>query len=616
MDLKSKFNKAKDKVSGQLKNAGGKFSSAASKAGAKAADLGKNAADKLSKNTSEIKEKTKASGKKGTTIRMRILLVGLISVLSGTIVTQSTALIRLYNSVHESAEQELTGLATAYSSAIENADIIANAGFIDKLFKSYDENNVDEGFGVVINGSEQIFNETSSEEMPKGFNFETAATDDPDNYQEIFNYITEFRAAEEETGIKRLAIGGANYMVSYDKVSGYDGFYTMIIVPYSNVVDTFMNTLISSVFLIALITGVSFYICNKVSKLISAPIIQVSERLEKLAEGDLESETPVTDRNDETQTLVDALDKTVVNMRSYIGDIRTVLSSVADGNLTVESETDYQGDFTSIKDSLELILDSLNGTFYNASRVADQVRDCSSQVASGANTLSLNASSEASTMDTLTASVSDIAAKVNANAELAVRAKDLTFEADEQVQDGNRHMEEMVKAIAALEQSSQEIAKIIGVIDDIAFQTNILALNAAVEAAHAGEAGKGFAVVADEVRNLAVKSSEAASETGQLIEESLKNVQQGTILAEKASKALGTVVEKVQDVHSIVDNIAASAEEQARAITEVNSGMDRINGSIQSTSSTAQQSAAASEQLSGQSDMLGDMINRFKFKEV
>lgn len=200
------------------------------------------------------------------------------------------------------------------------------------------------------------------------------------------------------------------------------------------------------------------------------------------------------------------------------------------------------------------------------------------------------------------------------NATDAADASKKVSQVGAELNESNKQMQEMIAAMSKIGDSSSQIGKIIKTIEDIAFQTNILALNAAVEAARAGEAGKGFAVVADEVRNLASKSADAAKETTTLIQNSIKEVEVGTKIADATATTLLQVVEHAGDVTTAVNHISQASNEQANSINQITLGVEQISSVVQTNSATAEESAAASEELSGQAETMKELVGRFRLK--
>ena len=245
---------------------------------------------------------------------------------------------------------------------------------------------------------------------------------------------------------------------------------------------------------------------------------------------------------------------------------------------------------------------------------AEQVAAGTKQVSEGSQAISQGATEQASSIEELTASITQIAEQTKQNAKRANEANALTLSAKGDADQGNERMQAMQSAMTEINQASEDISKIIKVIDDIAFQTNILALNAAVEAARAGAHGKGFAVVAEEVRNLAARSANAAKETTALIEGSVKKTEAGTQIADETAQALANIVAGVETAAQLVGEIAAASEEQAGAITQVNGGIDQVNQVVQTNSATSEETAASAEELSSQAELLKDMVGRFTLK--
>jgi methyl-accepting chemotaxis protein len=235
---------------------------------------------------------------------------------------------------------------------------------------------------------------------------------------------------------------------------------------------------------------------------------------------------------------------------------------------------------------------------------ADQISAGSNQVASSSQSLAEGTSEQASSLEETSSSLEEMSSMTKQNADHANQAKAMMTEANQIVDKVNRHMEDMAGAVGEITRSSEETGKIIKTIDEIAFQTNLLALNAAVEAARAGEAGAGFAVVADEVRNLAMRASEAAKNTSNLIENTIKAVRKGNELTNATQEAFKENAAISRKIGQLVDEIASASEEQAHGISQVNIAVAEMDKVTQSAAANAEESAAASEELNAQAEQM------------
>jgi methyl-accepting chemotaxis protein len=345
------------------------------------------------------------------------------------------------------------------------------------------------------------------------------------------------------------------------------------------------------------------------------PIKKLQREMEEIARGNLSSTLDMTANTSEIGRLTHAIVEMKAELKQYIGDISDKLTNIANGNLNLTVDIDYIGDFQPIKASLVTILDSLNSTISQISIATSQVDQGSGQIANAAQTLAQGSTEQAATVQELSTSVRDIADKTKKNAEMAGESAALADSIRQSAEKGSRQMSEMVAAVGAINQAGQDISRVMKVIDDIAFQTNILALNAAVEAARAGQHGKGFAVVSEEVRNLAAKSGDAAKETGALIANSIEKAELGSRIANETAASLAEIVAGIGNSNRIASEIATSSGEQSSGIEVVNNGIDQVAQVVQQNSATAEESAAASEELSGQSSMLRQLIAQFKLRD-
>ena len=421
------------------------------------------------------------------------------------------------------------------------------------------------------------------------------------------------RMVAGEAGFDTYSFGGVNKFVAYAPINGTHGWSVAVNAPINDFMSEtyFSIVLVLSMLAIFVVAGaaIAYALASKISK----PVIEIASAARNLSQGDLTVSITHTS-NDEVGDLSDSMRRLCSTVAGIIGDMQSELKSMGNGDFTVESQAKelYVGDFASLRESMNSICSNLNDTLSHINVSADQVSAGSRQVSSGAQALSQGATEQADGIQELSSAILKISDQVRHNAENAITARTQSDTAKDEVKRGNQSMEDLTHAIGKISEKSSEISKIIKVIEDIAFQTNILALNAAVEAARAGEAGKGFAVVADEVRNLSGKSSEAAKNTTHLIEETVMAVEDGTRMAETTAKAMLDVVNGAQAVTELVVEIAKASEEQAESIAQITSGLEQISSVVQTNSATAEESAAASEELSSQAQILKDMIGKFK----
>jgi len=311
----------------------------------------------------------------------------------------------------------------------------------------------------------------------------------------------------------------------------------------------------------------------------------------------------------------EAMDAISESFRRTIREIQSMSEDIVQGRLDREIRPqEFPGEFRLVAEAFQQAYDGLNATFH---QIGDQVRQVSStvdEIASSAHTLADNAQVASTSVDEISASAEETDAQVRANANSANLASHRASSASSATKEGQEKVIGMVQAMEAIRSSSDDIAKIIKVIDEIAFQTNLLALNAAVEAARAGQYGRGFAVVAQEVRNLAGRSARAARESGDLIEDASQRVATGVSIADETRRAFDRISHDIAEVETLVGSIASSGDEQSRAVAQITTAIGEVANAATQTSNQAEQLASGAAELQTSSEAMRAAIGRFKLK--
>lgn len=417
---------------------------------------------------------------------------------------------------------------------------------------------------------------------------------------------------------------GTDYMTGYKPIKDASG--QVIGIYFTGIPMTEINgliegnekkTLTSTVALGAVIMLLAAAVIYIVSMSIVKPIVKLRDAAQEIANGNFDVNVEVTSK-DEVGQLQQAFSETTEKLQDYQGYIdetASILQEVSDGNFNVVPQRAYEGQFRKLKDNLESLLTTLSATMRQINEMTMQVDAGAEQISNGAQALAQGSTEQASSVETVSAGIGDITNAIHQSADNAASAQENADSAQRELQNSNDMMKQMVAAMETIDKKSAEIQKIVKMIDDIAFQTNILSLNASVEAARAGEAGKGFAVVAGEVGNLAKKSADAVKSTTALIDETIAAVKNGSEIVQKTAESMQKSSEVTEKVTVLMKQIAEASEQEANEIAQINESIDQISKVVQTNAATAEESAAASEELTGQSGSLKEMIGKFRLKE-
>ncbi|WP_223842310.1 methyl-accepting chemotaxis protein [Methylotuvimicrobium alcaliphilum] len=342
---------------------------------------------------------------------------------------------------------------------------------------------------------------------------------------------------------------------------------------------------------------------------------EIAEIVQQVKSGELSGRVNMDGKEGFFETLSEGINELTDVIERAFSDVARVMQSMSTGDLTQRITNDYEGVYAQCKNDINETLDKLSEIFEQIRSSADFISNTSQQIASGNNNLSQRVETQAASLEETASSMEQLTGTVKNNADNAQQANLVSSNARQLAEKGGTVVASAVSAMAEINDSSNKIAEIIGVIDEIAFQTNLLALNASVEAARAGEQGRGFSVVATEVRNLAQRSAVAAKESKELIQNSVQKVRTGTDFVNETGSALQEIVQGVKKVGDIVSEIAAASMEQSQGILQVNQAVSEMDEITQQNAALAEQASAASMSMTDQATQMANLLSFFKLEQ-
>ena len=421
------------------------------------------------------------------------------------------------------------------------------------------------------------------------------------------------RVTTGETGATEYSVDGTQMLVAFSPIRGTQ-WSLVIQVPkadYNNIIN---GAMLVAVLCTLAVLIISILLVLRLARSISRPVRGVTDRMVALSDGDLHTEVVSVQSGDELEVLANTLNTTVESVNRYISDIQQVLTQVANGNLGIEPQVDYKGDFTLIRGSLSSIIQSMNATIAGFRAAAGRLADMADELSGQSGQLHEASLEQNQSAEALVSEVTHVKERLASVTESSGQTRSKTEEIAGCIETANTKMAALSGAMDDISSHAQEITKIAGAIEDIAFQTSILALNASVEAARAGSAGSGFAVVADEVQQLAARSSQAAQSATNMVANTIEIIRTGVELNAETADSLKAISDVSVQISRISDRLVEAVQGQESALAVMEERIGTISGIADRNLQNAEETEQSSGLLAREAEKLQAQVKNFVLK--